>query len=591
MADSGTPRPGQGPWPWASTLDLDDLLEELRERAGVARRSNEQMKALLDAVVAISAGLEITEVLARIVRSACTLVGARYGALGILGPDREHLVEFVTEGMSVDERQRIGDLPRGHGILGLLTRNPKPLRISEIASHPEAYGFPPNHPPMTSFLGAPVRVRDEVFGNLYLTEKEAGKEFTEEDEALIVALAAAAGVAIENARLYERSQTQRGWSLAISEVTQALLQSETEQAALEVMAEEVCRVAEATGCAVALAREGARPAVAVIRGPGGPVKAGPDAPTVLAGPQWTSVLDLGQPLLLVPEQGGDAFWPLLEEVRRIIGLADAVPTALVPIRAGAGEPVGLLIPVWDPGGAETASDALEQLQDFAHHVGLALLAARGQQDRAALTLLGDRERIARDMHDNVIQRLFATGLSLQSAGRFAQHPVVRERLDAAIDDLDAAIKDIRQTIYELHSHERESHVGQAVTSLVQDLEQILGFRAELDLRGDTAGADPDLEIDLLAVVREALTNVARHAKATAATVSVTFGDSTEVVVVDNGVGMSAGQRRRSGLANLAERAATRSGTFEVSPEEPHGTRLTWTVPGDVAQVGDHGPSS
>ena len=549
------------------------------------------MRALLDAVVAISAGLEISEMLARIVRSACTLVGARYGALGILGPDREHLIEFVTEGISGDERQQIGDLPRGHGILGLIIRDPSPLRVSDIASHPEAYGFPPNHPPMASFLGTPVRVRDEVFGNLYLTEKEAGKEFSEEDEALIVALAAAAGVAIENARLYERSQTQRGWTLAISEVTQALLESESEHAALEVMAEEVCRVTQATACAVALTREGARPLVAVVRGPAGPVRALPDAPAVLTGPQWTSVLDLGQPLLLIPQQGADTYEPLLDDVKRMVGLADAVPTGLIPIRAGAGKPVGLLIPVWDARVAEAASEAMEQLEDFAQHVGLALLAARGQQDRATLTLLGDRERIARDMHDNVIQRLFATGLSLQVAGRLAQHPVVRERLDAAIDDLDAAIKDIRQTIYELHSHERESHIRQAVTGLVRDLEQALGFQTELELRGDRAPGDPDLETDILAVVRESLTNVARHAKATAATVSVTFGDSTEVVVVDNGVGMSARQRRRSGLANLAERAAARSGTFEISPEEPHGTRLTWTVPGDVAQVGDHGPSS
>jgi signal transduction histidine kinase len=550
------------------------------------------MRALLDAVVAISAGLELDEVLARIVRSACTLVGARYGALGVLGPDREHLIEFVTEGVATDERLRIGELPRGHGILGLLIRDPKPLRISDIASHPDAYGFPPNHPPMSSFLGTPLRVRDAVFGNLYLTEKEAGKEFSEEDEALIVALAAAAGVAIENARLYERSQRQRGWTLAVSEVTQALLESETERAALEVMAEEVCRVAGAAACAVALTREGASPVVAVVRGPDGSPGARPDNPTVLSGPQWESVLDLGQPLLVIPDEGGGAFEPLLADVKRMVGLTDPAPTGLVPIRAGAGEPVGLLMPVWDARAVDGASLAMEQLEDFAQHVALALLAARGRRDRGTLRLLEDRERIARDMHDHVIQRLFATGLSLQVAGRLAQHPVVRERLDSAVDDLDAAIKDIRQTIYQLHSPDGHSHLRAFLTNLVAGFEQALGFPAELDIRGEAATVNPDLEIDILAVVREGLANVARHAGATAAKVSLTFGDSTEVAVVDNGVGISRGQRRRSGLANLSERAAARLGTFEISPEQPQGTRLTWTVPGDIERMRrDLGPST
>jgi signal transduction histidine kinase len=550
------------------------------------------MRALLDAVVAISAGLELDEVLARIVRSACTLVGARYGALGVLGPDREHLIEFVTEGVATDERLRIGELPRGHGILGLLIRDPKPLRIPDIASHPDAYGFPPNHPPMSTFLGTPLRVRDAVFGNLYLTEKEAGKEFSEEDEALIVALAAAAGVAIENARLYERSQRQRGWTLAVSEVTQALLETETERAALEVMAEEVCRVAGAVACAVALNREGASPVVAVVRRPDGSPGARPDTPTVLSGPQWVSVLDLGQPLLVIPDEGGAAFEPLLDDVKRMVGLADPAPTGLVPIRAAAGEPLGLLMPVWDARAVEGTSLAMEQLEDFAQHVGLALLAARGRRDRATLTLLEDRERIARDMHDHVIQRLFATGLSLQAAERLAQHPVVRERLDTAVDDLDAAIKDIRQTIYQLHSAGSESHLREAVTNLVDGFEQALGFRAELAMAGAVAAVDPDLEIDILAVVREALANVARHAGATAAQVSVTFGDSAEVVVADNGVGIGRGEQRRSGLANLAERAAARLGTFKISEQSPQGTRLVWTVPGDVERVGrDLGPSS
>ena len=196
-------------------------MNELRTRASAATRSHEQLEALLDAVTAVSADLELSDVLARIVRSACALVDARYGALGILAPDGQHLAEFLTHGLTPEERRSIGHLPRGHGILGLLIRDPSPLRLSNISEHPASHGFPPNHPPMRSFLGTPIRIRGEVFGNLYLSEKSGGKEFSEGDEAMLVALAAAAGVAVDHARLYERAQRQREWAQAIGEVSQS----------------------------------------------------------------------------------------------------------------------------------------------------------------------------------------------------------------------------------------------------------------------------------------------------------------------------------------------------------------------------------
>lgn len=267
MTPNGPPGDLPPPWPGTAARELDDLLEELRQRAGAARRGHEQTEAMLDAVLAISADLELSEVLRRIVTSACSLVDASYGALGVLGPDRSHLMEFVTHGLTEQEHQRIGDLPRGHGILGLLIRDPRSLRIADISAHPDSYGFPPHHPPMTSFLGAPIRIRGEVYGNLYLTEKQDGMEFSAEDESMVVALAAAAGVALQNARLYEQSELQREWSLAVSEVTQALLESEREAIALEVMAERVCRVAGALGCVVALDREGSTPVVAAVHTP------------------------------------------------------------------------------------------------------------------------------------------------------------------------------------------------------------------------------------------------------------------------------------------------------------------------------------
>jgi GAF domain-containing protein len=193
-------------------------MEELQARAGAARRSHEQLEALLDAVTAVSANLELPLVLGRIVRSACALVNARYGALGVLSPDGEHLVEFVTHGISPEERARIGDLPRGHGILGLLIRDPRPRRLADISAHPDSYGFPPNHPPMHSFLGAPIRIRDEVFGNLYLAERKGGGEFTQSDEAMLVALASGGIDKRDNRREGLRAKSPDGDGYAVVDV-------------------------------------------------------------------------------------------------------------------------------------------------------------------------------------------------------------------------------------------------------------------------------------------------------------------------------------------------------------------------------------
>jgi hypothetical protein len=178
-------------------------------------------KALLDAVMAISSDLDLHNVLSRIVEAATTLTGARYGALGVVGAE-SYLVEFVTTGLSEEERHRIGDLPHGRGILGLLISDPRPIRLKDLADHPSSYGFPPNHPPMGSFLGVPVRIRGTVFGNLYLTEKAGGGEFTESDEQLVVALAGVAGLVIENARAYGLSERRREWLEAAATLPDSL---------------------------------------------------------------------------------------------------------------------------------------------------------------------------------------------------------------------------------------------------------------------------------------------------------------------------------------------------------------------------------
>jgi len=566
---------------------VEDHAEQLRSRSDAAQRSRAQFKGLLDAVTAISEDLELSEVLQRIVRSACVLVNARYGALGVLGPDGEHLMQFITHGVTAEQRSRIGEPPSGHGILGLLIRDPRPQRLTDIAAHPDSYGFPPGHPPMTSFLGAPIRIRDEVFGNLYLAERQGQEAFSEADEAMLVALAGAAGFAIDNARLYARSQQQRLWAQSANELTQSLLEDHDEEAALALVAQDVCRLTRARTCLVALRDEG----TATVR-----VRALHHSDPLERPVPWRSWPAIGTdedwPAAGGAEQvlpGPGSPEPLLATLMRLAGANDDDPVAFVTISTGL-RAIGHLFVRWHAGEDDAPTRALPLLSQFARQAALGLVAARAQEDRQHLAMLEERDRIARDMHDHVIQRLFATGLSLQAAARLAMHPVVRSRLDDAVTSLDEAIRVIRSTIFELHTVAPGGSLVTQLESILASYVPTLGFLPSLEVTGDLEEDDEGLRSDVLAVVRESLANVSRHAEASSATVRVEFGDSLTVEVADDGVGMSSAARR-SGLANLEQRAAVRSGELCIEAVEPTGTRLRWTVPlvGPPVAVGRGAP--
>ncbi|MCU1501707.1 MAG: putative signal transduction histidine kinase [Ilumatobacteraceae bacterium] len=368
------------------------------------RAGPRQLRRLLDGVLAISSDLDLPSVLRRIVATAAELAQAQYGALGVLDPSGTRLSEFITVGLSDGQRTAIGELPEGHGILGLLIVDPEPLRLADLHAHPGRFGIPPNHPPMTSFLGVPITVRGVVFGNLYLCDKAGGDTFTEVDQELVTSLAAAAGIAIDNARLH-------------------------------------ARVAE-------------------------------------------------------------------------------------------------------------------------------------------LATVEDRERIARELHDTVMQRLFAISLSLQASLRLVDDQRATERINRAVADLDVTVRDVRSAIFELHTRRRLGRsLRDEVVQLIAEASRTLGFEPELCLVGpiDTVVGD-QLADEVCAVIREALSNVAKHADASAVAVTVGAVDGLVAVrIIDDGRGFDPTPTGGRGMDNLRERAVRHGGTFEVVPSA-RGTDVVWSVP-------------
>jgi signal transduction histidine kinase len=509
-------------------------------------------RALLDAVVAISSDLDLHSVLDRIVVSACRMTRARYGALGVLG-DSGGLVDFVTSGFTEAQRAAIGDLPRGKGILGLLIEEPRPLRLRILQDHPASFGFPAGHPPMKTFLGVPVRIRGTVFGNLYLTEKADGATFTEQDEQLVDALARAAGFVIDNARSFAQSERRRQWLEASAEIVESLQPPVQLDAALGRIVLGALRVSGALAVAVVQRRED-----------GYAVQAADGSETGILVP-------------LVEE--------LEERIERSENHADLVvvprgdlgTVVLVPLRAHLVD-TGVLMVVLGAGRGTLGADEAELLASFADQASLALDRAQAVSDREELMLVADRDRIARDLHDLVIQRLFATGLHLQGARRTATGDDIKARLDDAVADLDVTIRDIRSTIFDLQLPHDSSLRGD-LRGVVREYVPVLGFTPLVRTSGpvDTAVAQAT-GAQMLAVLREALSNVARHAEADAAVVEVeTSGSEVTLRVTDNGQGLPH-ERRESGLRNVRRRAGDLGGTVRFLEEEPHGTRLEWTVP-------------
>ncbi|MFF4416047.1 GAF domain-containing protein [Streptosporangium sp. NPDC001559] len=553
-------------------LRLDELLTELQSRLEAVLATRDRVHALLDAVVSVGSDLDLETVLRRIVETATHLVEASYGALGAIG-EQNTLVQFIPVGLSEEEIARIEHWPHGLGLLGLLIKEPKPLRLAHISDHPESYGFPPGHPPMGSFLGVPIRVREEVFGNLYLTEKRGGGAFDEEDEAIVIALATAAGVAIENARLYEESRRREVWLQASSEVTTSLLSGADPQRVLTLIARRARQMAGADVAAVLLPDgSGDHLKVIIADGPEEEIPGTWERVPVGASFEGQS-LTSGQPLMVTAPT--EAATPAAVAEHMSLG-----PIAAVPIGAE-GAVRGVLSLGKHPGRIPFNQAELLTLHAFVGQAAIALELAESRMDAERLGLLEDRDRIARDLHDVVIQRLFAVAMTLMSTVRLVERPEASSRLQNAIDELDATIRQIRSTIFALQTPQGDAEAGLRgkIVELVEGARGHLGFMPGLQMEGRLEHEVPAAVAEhLLAVLREALSNVVRHARATKAGVSVEArGEWLILTVTDNGTGMPQ-DGRRSGLRNLAERAEQLGGSFAIVSPPEGGTHLEWSVP-------------
>jgi signal transduction histidine kinase len=552
-----------------SGMRLTELLQEVQERLATVARTQARIQHLLDAFLSVSTGLDLPATLRRIVEAAAGLVDARYGALGVLREDRAGLASFIHVGIDDALAARMGSLPEGKGVLGQLISEPYPLRIGDLGQHPSSVGFPPHHPAMRSFLGVPVLVRGEVYGNLYLTEKQHG-EFTAEDEAVLTALAGAAGIAIENARLYEEGEVRRRWLAAISDVRAALLEATSPDDALTLIAERIAALTEARGAWLLRGPDPADGSYTIT------AQSGADL-TTLVGSRLRAA---DSPVLEAVEHSGAVV------ILDVSGLSYDSPSGLawgpclaIPLRGSHAQDT-LVIACRMAGDPPFDESVAPLATAFADQASVSLDMAARQQLARQLDVYEDRDRIARDLHDLVIQRVFAAGLSLQSLVPRVTDAEARRRVLAVISQLDDTVRDIRTTIFDLHTTDAEDETDSLRRRVLDIVTESTGDRLQPTVRMSGAVdnlVQGELAADVEAVVREAVSNAARHSGAAHVVVTLDVADDVVVEVVDDGRGIDP-DAARSGLRNLAERAQRRAGDLLVQALPEGGTRLRWSAP-------------
>ncbi|CMO02233.1 histidine kinase response regulator [Mycobacterium tuberculosis] len=551
-----------------SQLRLRELLLEVQDRIEQIVEGRDRLDGLIDAILAITSGLKLDATLRAIVHTAAELVDARYGALGVRGYDHR-LVEFVYEGIDEETRHLIGSLPEGRGVLGALIEEPKPIRLDDISRHPASVGFPLHHPPMRTFLGVPVRIRDEVFGNLYLTEKADGQPFSDDDEVLVQALAAAAGIAVDNARLFEESRTREAWIEATRDIGTQMLAGADPAMVFRLIAEEALTLMAGAATLVAVPLDDEAPAcevddLVIVE------VAGEISPAV----KQMTVAVSGTSIGGVFHDRTPRRFDRLDLA--VDGPVEPGPALVLPLRA-ADTVAGVLVALRSADEQPFSDKQLDMMAAFADQAALAWRLAIAQRQMREVEILTDRDRIARDLHDHVIQRLFAVGLTLQGAAPRARVPAVRESIYSSIDDLQEIIQEIRSAIFDLHAGpSRATGLRHRLDKVIDQL-AIPALHTTVQYTGPLSVVDTVLANHAEAVLREAVSNAVRHANATSLAINVSVEDDVRVEVVDDGVGIS-GDITESGLRNLRQRADDAGGEFTVENMPTGGTLLRWSAP-------------
>lgn len=550
-----------------------DLVAGIRRQLDELSAARDQVDRLLQLVVGLTSDLELDATLDRIIDAAMVLTGAPYGALAVRADDGS-LVSFIHHGMSTESVAAINEMPAGKGLLGFPLEGAGALRLDELTTHPASAGFPEHHPPMHAFLGVPITIRGSGFGSLYLTHDTPGRTFSDVDEVSARVLASAAAAAIDNARLFERVRTTGEWIQASREISTVLL-SDTEppEAPMRFIAQRACELARAEQ--------------AIVLVPVAPEPAGapPSSLAVTTAVGRNAEAVLGQQIPVIGTTSGEVFTtaqPVITQSFRhaIPAFTDAGQRSAIVMPLCTDETVlGVMVVARRHDDVPFDDTQLGLLGDFLGHATIAMTLAATRKREAELTLVADRERIAHDMHDHVIQRLFAAGLDLQ--GTIARSPSaeVNARLARTIDDLQATIETIRSTIFHLQAPMAgvdgfRERLERVVTSLTQDR----GLATGMHFTGPLGSVGTVVADNAEAVTAEAVSNAVRHANASQVDVAVTVGDVFSLEVTDDGRGIPAEDHRVSGLANMHRRAEVLGGTCTIAPAPGGGTRVEWIVP-------------
>jgi signal transduction histidine kinase len=552
-----------------SGMRLTELVDEVQQRLTSMARAQARIQHLLDAFLSVSTGLDLPSTLRRIVESACDLVDARYGALGVLRQGGGGLAAFIHVGIGDELAARMGSLPEGKGVLGQLITEPYPLRIPDLSKHPSSVGFPPHHPPMKTFLGVPVLVRGDVFGNLYMTEKRHG-QFTAEDEAVLTALAGAAGIAIDNAHLYEESEIRRRWLAAVADVRALLLEAPSAADALALIAERIADLtqADATWLLMGPAPDSGAYTISAQSGEGlhdliGEDFAPGDSPVLDAVDQAGGVVTLDLSVMAYETRNPHIDWG---------------PCIAIPLR-GAHTDSAVIIAARKAGAAPFDESVTPLVTAFADQASAALDVAARQRLARQLDVYEDRDRIARDLHDHVIQRVFAAGLALQAVLPRVSDPQVHGRIQSVVRQLDDTVRDIRTTIFDLQTTDTVDSGGSLRRRLLDIVTETADGILQPTVRMSGAVdslVTGELAADVEAVVREGMSNAARHSGAGHVTVTLDVADEVVVEILDDGHGIDP-RAARSGLRNLEQRARQHGGEVVVEALPEGGTRLRWSA--------------